>query len=231
MLSALILTNDARHKLYYDALQGTTALAEHTSIIRSILSFSPSNWADKQFSTPRLGWKFTEAFSPQYTKEMVQDLAQTFQLATLLYSMRTLFLDQGIHALPTSAWDIFSTNLSNGSEGTIYLDHMETQTVNELVGALRQVWALEHKAPAWFGKFTLWPLFMAGMSMDANAASDEEKAFVCNSLSRICYHMGNFTPRDAVWAIQYVWDKAGRFKRGAWLEDLPQEPLPGLFFA
>ena len=111
------------------------------------------------------------------------------------------------------------------------LKNMETQTVQELLVALRKVWALEHKAPAWFGKFTLWPLFMAGMSMDANAASDEEKAFVCNSLSRICYHMGNFTPRDAVWAIQHVWDKAGRFERGAWLEDLPQEPLPGLFFA
>lgn len=235
LFTAVILTNDARHKLRHDPIRAVTAIAEHASIIRDILSFSPMKWATKQFDNPRLGWKFTEAFaSADYNKEMLRDLARTFQLAALLYTIRTLFLDQGMRTVSKSIWHTFKT--SNGGIGDddddiLDVQEMEARAVDDLILALREVWAIEHKAPAWFGKFTLWPLFMAGMSMDPGKASDEVKSFVCGSLSRICFHMGNFTPLDASWAIQYFWARTAKFQRRGWMEDLPQEPLPGLFFS
>lgn len=157
----------------------------------------------------------------------------------MLYAIRTLFLDNGIHALmgPAAAKEValaqdhFSQGTASGTSSIIDLGRAEAATLEALRASLRRVWATEPAAPDWFGKFTVWPLFMLGMSMHPGAEPDGTKDFECRSLLRLGHHMGSLAYKDAIWAMQHTWEQAERSEeRSRWLGELPLDVLPGLFF-
>ncbi|OAA80728.1 Zn(2)-C6 fungal-type DNA-binding domain protein [Akanthomyces lecanii RCEF 1005] len=237
LMSSLIRINMARYDDYQDRAGVVARLHLRRKLLEEVVAFSPAAWLDS--CTQQLKKVFGERakeVEQDSTRCALLDLIQSFQLSTMLYATRTLFLDNGIHVLIGAtaaevvppAQDRFSQSTASGS--IIDLRQAEAATLAALDASLRRVWATEQASPDWFGKFTVWPLFMLGMSIHPAAEPDETKDFVCRSLLRLGHHMGSMAYKDAIWAMQHTWEQTERLERSHWLGELPLDVLPGLFF-
>ncbi|KAM3443075.1 hypothetical protein MY4824_000780 [Beauveria thailandica] len=204
------------------------ALCEHRDVLEAITTmmlcellddiaaFSPAVWLDER--TLQLAKVFgsrTKQAESGSTRSALLDLVQSFQMATILYAIRTLFLDH----------DDFSSE-----SGILDLQQVEAAAIEALGASLRRIWEMEHASPDWFGKFTVWPLFMLGMSIDPVVEPEETTYFICRSLQRLGHHIRAMTYKDAIWALQHTWERSEKVERSSWLGELPLDVLPGLFF-
>ncbi|KAM3453832.1 hypothetical protein MY3296_003493 [Beauveria thailandica] len=191
-------------------------LALRRKLLDDIAAFSPAVWLDER--TLQLAKVFgsrTKQAESGSTRSALLDLVQSFQMATILYAIRTLFLDH----------DDFSSE-----SGILDLQQVEAAAIEALGASLRRIWEMEHASPDWFGKFTVWPLFMLGMSIDPVVEPEETTYFICRSLQRLGHHIRAMTYKDAIWALQHTWERSEKVERSSWLGELPLDVLPGLFF-
>lgn len=231
-MSSLIQINLARYEDHRDPGGIVGKLAVRRRLLEDIVAFSPAQWLEGQM--PLLSKYFQERIDDVNnsisTRSALLDLIQSFQMATMLYAIRTLFLDNGIFALiGNDGEDLPDAGLSPGC-GIIGLQQAEASAIEVLHASLQRIWAKEVRSPEWFGKFTIWPQFMLGMSINPITEPSETKDFVCKSLLGLGYYMGSMAYKDAIWAMQHTWERAEKFERSAWLGDLPLDVLPGLFF-
>ncbi|KAM3499641.1 hypothetical protein MY10362_007110 [Beauveria mimosiformis] len=234
LMSSLIRINMARHNdLHHGGGGVATKLALRRKLLDDIAAFSPAAWLDER--TPQLakvfGSRAKQAESGS-TRSALLDLVQSFQMATILYAIRTLFLDHGISALIGQAPEGTTPTLDDFSSesGILNLQQVEAAAIEVLGASLRRIWETEQASPDWFGKFTVWPLFTLGMSIDPVVEPEENKDFICTSLLRLGHHIGAMAYKDAIWALQHTWERSENVERSSWLGDLPLDVLPGLFF-
>lgn len=248
LMTCLIRINLARYEDYQDPSTIVTKVAKRRSLLESIVNFSPAEWLESRMGQLATVFRArAEDMRRDSVRSALLDLIQAFQMCTMLYAIRTLFLDNGLFALiggdemeqhhetllphrqPASEGS--SPDSSGGGGGIIDLRQAEATAIEVLHASLRRIWATEGAAPDWFGKFTVWPLFMLGMSIDPVRAPAATRDFVCRSLLRLGHHMGSMAYKDAIWAMQHTWEEgAGKAERSAWLGELPLDVLPGLFF-
>ncbi|OAA69116.1 Zn(2)-C6 fungal-type DNA-binding domain protein [Cordyceps fumosorosea ARSEF 2679] len=218
LMSCLMRISMARYDDHQDSAGIAARLPLRRQLLEDILAFSPADWLDSRAA------RLAEVFGPRAkeaeggrTRAALLDLIRSFHMSTVLYAVRTLLLDRGVHAL-TGVGD---------------LRLVEAAAVETLGASLRRVWETERAAPDWFGKFTIWPLFVLGMSVDPVAEEprgEGTKDFICKSLLRLGHHIGSMAYKDAIWALQHTWERDGGLERPGWLEALPLDVLPGLFF-
>ncbi|KAM3556407.1 hypothetical protein MY1884_005092 [Beauveria asiatica] len=118
----------------------------------------------------------------------------------------------------------------SSESGILDLQQVEAAAIEALGASLRRIWEMEHASPDWFGKFTVWPLFMLGMSIDPVVEPEETKYFICTSLLRLGRHIGAMAYKVAIWALQHTWERSEKGERSSWLAELPLDVSPGLFF-
>ncbi|KAM3465129.1 hypothetical protein NHJ6243_001928 [Beauveria neobassiana] len=233
LMSSLIRTNMARYDDFQHGGDVMTKLALRRKLLNDIVAFSPAAWLDER--TPQLakvfGSRAKQAESGS-TRSALLDLIQSFQMATILYAIRTLFLDHGISALIGQTTEGITPTLDQVSSesGILDLQQVEAAAIEVLGASLRRIWKMEQASPDWFGKFTVWPLFMLGMFIGPVAEPEETKDFICTSLLRLGHHIGAMAYKDAIWALQHTWERSEKIERSSWLGELPLDVLPGLFF-
>ncbi|KAM3511377.1 hypothetical protein MY11210_004986 [Beauveria gryllotalpidicola] len=232
LMSSLIRINMARYDDFHHGGGVMTKLALRWKLLDDIAAFSPAAWLDER--TPQLvkvfGSRAKQAESGS-TRSALLDLIQSFQMATMLYAIRTLFLDNGISAVIGQTTEGMTPTLDSFSSesGIVHLEQVEAAAIRVLGASLRRIWETEQASPDWFGKFTVWPLFMLGMSVHPGA-QPETHDFICTSLLRLGHHIGVMAYKDAIWALQHTWERAEKVERSSWLGELPLDVLPGLFF-
>ncbi|KAM3445530.1 hypothetical protein NHJ13734_000443 [Beauveria thailandica] len=234
LMSCLIRINMARHDDFHNGGGGVvTKLALRRKLLDDIAAFSPAVWLDERTLQPTkvFGSRTKQAESGS-TRSALLDLVQSFQMATILYAIRTLFLDHGTSALTGQTTEGTTPTLDDFSSesGILDLQQVGAAAIEVLGASLRRIWATEHASPDWFGKFTVWPLFMLGMSIDPVVEPEETKDFICTSLLRLGHHIGVMAYKDAIWALQHTWEWSEKVERSSWLGELPLDVLPGLFF-
>ncbi|PMB69483.1 hypothetical protein BM221_004127 [Beauveria bassiana] len=233
LMSSLIRINMARYDDFQRGGDVRTTLALRRELLDDIVAFSPAAWLDER--TPQLvkvfGSRAKQAESGS-TRSALLDLIQSFQMATILYAIRTLFLDHGISALIGQTTEGITPTLDQVSSesGILDLQQVEAAAIEVLGASLRRIWKMEQASPDWFGKFTVWPLFMLGMFIGPVAEPEETKDFICRSLLRLGHHIGAIAYKDAIWALQHTWERSENIERSSWLGELPLDVLPGLFF-
>ena len=146
---------------------------------------------------------------------MTHDLGLAIQYATMMYCIRTLYLDRG-----KSVSDAFSPPLATALVSQDVIDAPHTTALRGLLGALRRLWAQDKKSPTWMGKLTFWPLWVAGME-----AGPDDRAFLLAALHELCFILGDLGPLDAISALQVVWKAEG----GSWDEKLAMPGMRGMF--
>ncbi|KAJ6785207.1 hypothetical protein PWT90_02941 [Aphanocladium album] len=240
LMSRLICINMARCDDYHDNGGILTKISQRSRLLQEIVAFSPAAWLEAR--TPDLETMFAARAKDIHndgTRSALLDLIQSMQMSVMLYAIRTLFLDNGIYALVGEAVEEEDEDeaeatpdglLPENNNGVIDLRQAEAAAFEVLGASLRRIWAAERNSPDWFGKFTIWPLFVLGMSVDPATEPDETKDFVCRSLLRLGYHMGSMAYKDAIWAIQHTWEREEKTGRSTWLGELPVDIMPGLFF-
>lgn len=231
-MSCLIRINLARYDDYQDSGSILARISQRRQLFQEIVAFSPETWLEERKShLEKVFGKRAKDTDNGCIRAALLDLIQSLQMSVMLYAIRTLFLDNGIYALIMDGAEEMQTATDlPQSCGIVDLQQVEAVSLQVLHASLRRIWATEKSSPDWFGKFTIWPLFMLGMSLNPVTEPDETKDFICRSLLRLGHHMGSMAYKDAIWAMQHTWERTGEFERANWLGELPLEVLPGLFF-
>ncbi|KAM4055782.1 fungal specific transcription factor [Hirsutella rhossiliensis] len=140
--------------------------------------------------------------------EMCQDLAKAFQYAVMLYCIRTLHVDRKRRRRRGGPGPMASQATAVIREGLVMdAESARDWALARLMDALHRLWAREEdraRGAAWCGKFSFWPLFMAGMEAGASA---RDRGFICHALRQLCFYLGDPSPLDAVSFLQLVWRK------------------------
>ncbi len=233
LMSALIRINMARYDDHQDSGGVVIKLTQRRTLLEEVAAFSPAAWLDaRTLQLEKVFGAHAKAVQNGGTRSALLDLIQSFQMSVMIYAIRTLFLDHGIYALVGDAVENMPAQgaSTSSSSSIVDLQEMEAAALKALHTSLRRIWETEQASPDWFGKFTVWPLFMLGMSINPVTEPDETKDFICRSLLRLGHHMGSMAYKDAIWAMQHTWERADELERSHWLGELPLDVLPGLFF-
>jgi len=164
--------------------------------------------------------------------DMCTDLTKTIQYAVLLYCLRTLHMDRRTSSgmsspQPASVW------LSD--DMALDVESAHRSALDMILAALHRLWDVEAKGKDWCGKLSFWPLFIAGMEMDPGPETQAEREFICASLRKLVYYLGDLSPLDAVSVLQLIWRRtategcSGR-QRFSWDERLVMPGIRGLYF-
>ena len=159
--------------------------------------------------------------------DMCEELGNAYKYATMLYCFRTLYVDRG--KLVTDAFKSpTATSLIGKGIIGIDVDRPHESALECLLESLHRLWDREKYGPDWVGKFTFWPLWVAGMEMDPNDGLADEQKFVCTSLQRLCYYLRDLAPLDAVSALQVIWAKRTAGDDGSWDDKLAMPGVQGI---
>ncbi|QUC23462.1 uncharacterized protein UV8b_07703 [Ustilaginoidea virens] len=160
---------------------------------------------------------------------MCVHLAKAFQYASMLYCIRTLYMDRG----KATAAELLTSQLAadlSYRERTIHVQPLHQSALNALLKALHRLWDVEMSCgTTWMGRLTFWPLWVGGMELDAGEDAAHERAFICTCLQKLCYHLGSLSPLDAVSALHAVWDAQGDGSN-TWDAKLDIPGVRGVFF-
>lgn len=163
-------------------------------------------------------------------QDMCEDLTKAFQHAATLYCVRTLHMDR-----PADGTTAGNRSPCRDSNAAIDVASAHASALDMLLAALHRLWARE-RAPSWCGKLSFWPLFVAGMEVDPGPASADERAFICDALRRLVFHLGDLSPLDAASELQLVWRETARpggraGQQASWDERLMLSGVCGSFFS
>ncbi|KAJ3495431.1 hypothetical protein NLG97_g3402 [Lecanicillium saksenae] len=250
IVEALIQINNAR-LLTRNQDNSTSECHSRSQILELIASFDPKLWAHEQLhklqysSTTHsstetllldlaLGGEVVPIGSVLMRDELhlsCTEIARAFQLATMLYCLRTLYIDQ------------------SDSSATAFAPHLKPQTpyepgtsascihqitLHNLLQSLRSLWVTDASSRAFMGKLTLWPLWTAGLELDLYygfTAFTDEREFITTSLQKLCTILGGFAPLDALSALNLIWENTGTNNTlGTWDEKVMMPEMRGMFF-
>ncbi|KJK79907.1 hypothetical protein H634G_04146 [Metarhizium anisopliae BRIP 53293] len=227
LLECIIRINQIRFLGQGVEAQGSDLDAACSQIFHRIASFDAAAWAQSRLL--ELGSSSPPSWSPEIRdtrqngaiavpratiQAMTEDLARAFQYAVMLYCVRTLYMDRG-KSVPDSLASLVAAPLQSKQQFPLDVENLHQSALHGLLQALHRLWAMEKSSgPAWVGKFSFWPIWVAGMELDPRVGTSHEQAFICASLQRLCYYLGALGPLDAVSALQAVWAKTA-FEAGA----------------
>lgn len=172
------------------------------------------------------GWK---EHRNQTLHDMCEELGRAYKYSVMLYCFRTLYMDRGKLVTNTFKSTAATSLIAKGSIG-IDIERPHESTLECLLESLHRLWDKEKYGPDWVGKYTFWPLWVAGMEINPNDGVVAEQKFVCESLQRLCYHLGDLGPLDAVSALQLVWTKRAPGDDASWDDKLAMPGVQGIFF-
>lgn len=185
----------------------------------SASSSSEESSADNEFMDERC----------QTIYNMCEELGNVYKYAVMLYCFRTLYMDRGKSVTDAFASPSATSLIGKGRIG-IDIERPHESALEYLLESLHRLWDREKYGQDWVGKYTFWPLWVAGMEMDPNDGLVEEQTFVCKSLQRLCYYLGDLGPLDAVSALQLVWAKKAPGDDASWDDKLAMPGVQGIFF-
>ena len=161
--------------------------------------------------------------------KMCEYLGEVYKYAVMLYCFHMLYIDQGKSVSSALAPQTAPSLIGKGIIG-IDVKRPHEWALERLLYSLHRLWEVEKQGPDWVGKYTFWPLWIAGMEINPTQDMRHEQKFVCESLQRLCYYLGNLAPLDAVSALQLVWAKRVPRNHCSWDEKLAMPGIQGLFF-
>lgn len=169
-------------------------------------------------------------------REKWEDLAKAFQATVLLYCLQTLFPFPEMQLRIPRIMVALDTKHESSSV-IINAATLHNHMLKMLLGAIHRLWDIEPKDPAsWCGKFLMWPMFVAGMELDSYPELPEERPFLCSSLSKLCDHLGDLSPLDAVAMLEATYSRSkraaamGHIEYGSWVDQMIWTEAKGLFF-
>ena len=165
----------------------------------------------------------------QTLHKMCEELGKAYQYAAMLYCFRTLYVDRGKLVTDAFKSPAATSLIAKGIIG-IDIERPYKSALECLLRTLHRLWGSEKHGPDWVGKYTFWPLWVGGMEMDPNDGLVDEQKFVCTSLQRLCYYLGDLAPLDAVSALQLVWAKRVVEDDASWDDKLAMPGVRGIFF-
>lgn len=225
--------------------------SSRSTILQQIASFDPQFWAHEQLQELKYGCE-----TPSSTETGLLDLsldgevgsvasigmrdelhrscteiARAFQYTAMLYCLRTLYIDQG-----DSSTIAFKSHSKMQTEDLPAVDALTMHRIalQNLLQSLHRLWATDPASAAFFGRFSLWPLWTAGMELDLHQELLDEREFITTSLQKLCAILGGLAPLDALSALNLVWENTELYAalgaEATWDEKVLMPGMRGMFF-
>lgn len=128
------------------------------------------------------------------------DFAVVFQLAGVIYGMRTTILDRKMSDWPSPSWVI--------EQGLDPLESAESiceATLRSLMIVLRRLREKARHGRDWPWRFVFWPLFVAGLETACSGCAVEERPWIMDSLYAIGQRQADFSLLDAADFFRVIW--------------------------
>lgn len=130
------------------------------------------------------------------------DFAAVYQLATVIYGMRTTVLDRQAADWPSQYWIV-----EQGLDPLESAQSICEATLRSLMTVLRRLREKARRGRDWPWRFVFWPLFVAGMETSCSGVAVEERPWIMDSLYAIGQRQADFSLLDAADFFRVTWER------------------------